>query len=58
MPTASKSESNSNLVQSTLEWIADAGINGMGVLPSAASVAEDHLNKAASVEDAINSVCC
>lgn len=56
MTTASKSENNSNLVQSTLEWIADVGINGMGVLSSAESVAEDHLNKAASVEDAINSV--
>jgi len=47
---------NSNLIQTTLEWIADAGINGFGVLPSARQIAEDHLSKAASVEDAINSV--
>ena len=49
-------DDNSNLIKTTLEWIADAGINGLGVLPSAKQVAEDHLNKAASVEDAINSV--
>ncbi|MBD2091859.1 EcsC family protein [Microcoleus sp. FACHB-1515] len=53
----SASEDNgSNIVQTTLEWIADAGINGLGVLPSAEQVAEDHLSKAASVEDAIDSV--
>lgn len=46
----------SNLVQTTLQWIADAGINGLGVLPSAEQVAAEHLSKAASVEDAINSV--
>lgn len=47
---------NSNLIQTTLKWIADAGINGLGVLPSAEQVAVDHLSKAASVGDAINSV--
>lgn len=46
----------SNLIQTTLEWITDAGINGLGVLPSAKKVAEDHLSKAASIEDAINSI--
>ncbi|PSB11688.1 hypothetical protein C7B62_04645 [Pleurocapsa sp. CCALA 161] len=46
----------SNLIQTTLEWIADAGINGLGILPSAKQVAEDHLSKSASVEEAINSV--
>ena len=45
-----------NLVQTTLEWIADAGINGLGLLPSAEEVAKDHLKDAASVEDAINSI--
>lgn len=56
MISASKTKESSNLVQSTLEWIADTGINGLGVLPSAESVAEDHLSKAASAENAINSI--
>lgn len=56
MVSASPGDDNSNLIQTTLEWIADAGINGLGVLPSAEQVAADHLSKAASVEDAINSV--
>ena len=43
---------DSNLTQTTFEWIADAGINGLGVLPSAEEVAKDHLNDVASVEDA------
>ena len=47
---------NSNQILKTLQWIADAGINGLGVLPSAEQVAKDHSSKAASVEDAINSV--
>ena len=54
--SATTVDDNSNLIQTTLEWIADAGINGFGVLPSARQIAEDHLSKAASVEDAINSV--
>ncbi len=49
-------DGSSNLMRSTLKWIADAGINGLGVLPPAAEVAADHLSKAASVEDAIDSV--
>lgn len=49
-------DENSSLVQTTLEWVANAGISGLGVLPSAEQVAADHLSKAASVEDAINSV--
>lgn len=54
MPTTDGN--NSNLIQTTLEWIADAGINGLGMLPSAKQVAADHLSKAGNVEDAINSV--
>ena len=54
MPTTDGN--NSNLIQATLEWIADAGINGLGMLPSAKQVAADHLSKAGNVEDAINSV--
>ncbi len=54
MPTTSNDDSN--LIQTTLEWIADAGINGLGILPSAEKVAKNHLNGAASVEDAINSI--
>ena len=53
---ATTGNADSNLVQTTLEWIADAGINGLGILPSAEEVAKDHLNDAASVEDAINSI--
>lgn len=49
-------DDRSNAIQATLEWIADAGINGLGVLPSAEKVAADHLSKAANDEDAINSV--
>jgi hypothetical protein len=56
MVSSSVDHDNGNLVQSTLQWIADAGINGLGVLPSAEQVAADYLSKAASVEDAINSV--
>jgi EcsC protein family len=56
MTSASVSSDDSNLVRSTLEWIADAGINGLGVLPSAQEVAADHLSKAESVEEAIQSV--
>jgi hypothetical protein len=56
MTSLDTSNDNGNLIQSSLEWIVDAGINGMGVLPSAEYVAADHLNKAASVEDAINSI--
>jgi len=56
MVSATSGNDNSNLIQTTLEWITNAGINGLGVLPSAEKVAADHLSKAASVEDAINSV--
>lgn len=56
MVSSSVSDDNSNLVESTLEWIANAGINGLGVLPSAEEVAADHFSKAASVEDAIDSI--
>jgi hypothetical protein len=45
-----------NFIKAILEWIADAGINGLWMLPSAEKAAEDHLKNAASVEDAINSV--
>jgi EcsC protein family len=56
MVSASADNDNNNLIQKTLEWIADAGISGLGILPSAEQVAEDHLSQTASVEDAINSV--
>lgn len=38
---------NDNKIQKTLQWIADAGINGLGVLPSAEQVAKDYFKKAA-----------
>lgn len=56
MVSATSGDDNSSLIQTTLEWIANAGINGLGVLPSAKQVAEEHLSRAASVEDAINSI--
>jgi hypothetical protein len=39
-----------------LNWIADVGIDGFGILQSAEQVAEDHRSQTKSVEDAINSV--
>ncbi|MBL1197714.1 MAG: hypothetical protein FWK04_01180 [Nostoc sp. GBBB01] len=56
MVSANAGNDNNNLIKATLDWIADAGINGLGVLPSAKQVATDHLSKAATIEDAINSV--
>ncbi|MEH2154975.1 EcsC family protein [Nostoc sp.] len=56
MVSANTGDNNNNPIKATLEWIADAGINGLGVLPPAEEVAADHLSKAASIEDAINSV--
>lgn len=50
------SDKNGNLVTSTLEWITNAGVNGLNVLPSAEKVAADHLNDADSIDDAINSI--
>jgi hypothetical protein len=46
----------SNPVQATLEWIADVGINGLGILPSAEQVAEKCLSESGNVNDAINSL--
>ncbi len=46
MVSTTEKDHTSNLVQTTLQWIADAGINGLGVLPSAEQVAADHLSKA------------
>ena len=56
MALANADDDNNNPIKATLKWIADAGINGLGVLPPAEKVAADHLSKAANVEDAINSV--
>ncbi|HTL89528.1 MAG TPA: EcsC family protein [Leptolyngbya sp.] len=56
MVSSITSDDSGNLVQKTLEWIANGGINGMGVLPPAEEVAADHLKDAASVEDAISSI--
>jgi hypothetical protein len=51
-----ENDKNSNFVQLILDWIADVGIKGMGVLQSAEKVAADHLSKTATPEDAINSI--
>ena len=45
-----------SLVQSTLNWIIEAGINGFGVLPSASRVASDHLKDAVDLDSAIESI--
>jgi EcsC protein family len=56
MHSASSGNDDSNPFKKFLEWIADAGIKGLGVLPPAEQVAEDHLSKTGNVEDAINSI--
>lgn len=56
MVSTTAGNDSDNLIQTTLEWIADAGINGLGVLPSAKQAAKDHSKNATSVEDAIDSV--
>jgi EcsC protein family len=56
MTSTTTGDEHNNLIQTILEWIADAGINGLGVLPSAKQVAEEHLSKSASIDDAINSI--
>lgn len=53
------SSATSNLdqaVQTLLDWIVKSGIDGLGTLPSAQQVAEDHLRSAKTVEGAVNSV--
>ena len=39
-----------------LDWIVNAGINGLGVLTPAEKVAEDHRRSCKTIEDATNSV--
>jgi hypothetical protein len=56
MAYASSDGDDSSLVKKTLDWIAEAGVNGFGVLPSARKVAEDHLRNAGDVELAIDSI--
>ncbi len=56
MISSTESKDKSNPVQATLEWIADVGINGLGILPSAEQVAEKYLSESGSVNDAINSL--
>jgi hypothetical protein len=56
MTSISPANEDSDLIQKTLNWIINVGINGVGTLPSAEEVATDHLSKSASVEDAINSI--
>lgn len=47
---------NRDRIQSTLQWITDAGINGLGILPPAEKVAADYLSQATRIEDAIDAV--
>lgn len=53
------SSATSNLeqaVQTLLDWIIKAGIDGLGPIPPAQKVAEDHLRSAKTVEGAIKSI--
>jgi hypothetical protein len=56
MADASPNGDDSSLVKKTLDWIAEAGINGLGVLPSAKKVADDHLRNTGDPESAIDSI--
>lgn len=56
MVLAKANDNSDNLIEATLKWIANAGINGLGVLPSAEKVATDYLAKADTIEDAIDSL--
>lgn len=56
MVLAKANDNSGNLIEATLKWIANAGINGLGVLPSAEKVATDCLAKADTIEDAIDSL--
>ena len=47
---------NNSLVQTTLEWIFDAGINGFGVVPKPEETVADYRREGTSTEDAIDSL--
>lgn len=47
---------NNSLVQTTLEWISDAGIKGLGVLPTPEQTAADYKHAGTCTEDAIDSL--
>jgi len=47
---------NNSLVQATLEWIFDAGIKGLGVLPTPEKTVADYRCAGSSTEDAIDSL--
>ena len=53
---ASPEDNDRSIIQSTLNWIVEAGINGFGVLPSARKVANDHLRDAVDLDSAIESI--
>jgi hypothetical protein len=50
------SQSNDSAIQSALNWIIEAGVNGFGVLPSARKVAADHCSRSNDPETAIESI--
>ena len=53
VPSASNnSQDSKNLSITIVEWIADVGIKGLGVLPSAETVARDHLKSSHGNKDA------
>lgn len=45
-----------SVVDKTINWILNVGIQGLGALPSAEEVAKDHLRKCGDVEKAIASI--
>lgn len=56
MVSTQPKKENSSLVKATLDWIADTGINGIGILKPAEELAADYVRTSASTEDAINSL--
>jgi len=55
-PAAGEINDNDGLIQQSLDWVLEAGINGFGVLPSARKVAQDHFHEGKSSDEIINSI--
>lgn len=50
------SQENGDLIKQTLDWIANAGINGFGILPSAKEDAKQYRKTAKSIDESIDSI--
>lgn len=55
-PSLSGKPLGQDAIQSALNWIVETGVSGLGVLPSAKSVAAEHLAKTSDPEAAIESI--